>query len=109
MMGCVLVDDNGKALRNAIIWADSRASKQEVFMQAQIDPYHFYKITGHRPAAFYSLAKLLWVKDNEPEIYKKSHKMLNAKDYIVHQLTGEFVTDYSDASSTNVFDISNKR
>jgi len=108
MMGCVLVDANGNALRNAIIWADSRASKQEAFMQKQIDPYHFYKIIGHRPAAFYSLAKLLWVKDNEPEIYAKSHKMLNAKDYIVHQLTGEFVTDYSDASSTNVFDISNK-
>ena len=108
MMGCVLVDSAGEVLRNAIIWADSRGQKQELFMKAQLNPHDFYHITGHRPAAFYSLAKLLWVKDNEPKLYKKAYKMLNAKDYIVYRLTGEFVTDYSDASSTNLFDIRNK-
>jgi len=108
MMGCVLVGTNGEILRNAIIWADSRSAKQEAFMHSQMDQYKFYQITGHRPTAFYSLAKLLWVKDNEPETYKKAHKMLNAKDYIVYKLTGELVTDYSDAASTNIFDIKNK-
>jgi len=108
MMGCVLVDNKGEVLRNAIIWADSRSSKQEEFIKAQIDPFKLYHITGHRPTAFYSLAKLLWVKDNEPDIYQKVYKMLNAKDYIVYQLTGEFVTDYSDAGGTNLFDIQNK-
>ncbi|MCL2056870.1 MAG: xylulokinase [Oscillospiraceae bacterium] len=108
MMGCVLVGGNGEILRDAIIWADSRAVKQEAFIKSQIGPREFYYITGHRPTAFYSLAKLLWVKDNEPELYAKAAKLLNAKDYIIYRLTGEFVTDYSDASGTNLFDLRKK-
>lgn len=108
MMGCVLVDDKGEVLRDAIIWADSRATKQEELLRGQIDPGHFYQITGHRPAAFYSLSKLLWVHDNEPEIFAKTHKMLQTKDYIAYRLTGRFVTDYSDACGTNLFDIRKK-
>ena len=68
-----------------------------------------YRITGHRLSASYSAAKLLWVRDNEPEVYEKTGKMLNAKDYIVFRLTGEFATDYSDASGTNLLDIEKKR
>ncbi|MCL2030831.1 MAG: FGGY-family carbohydrate kinase, partial [Oscillospiraceae bacterium] len=105
MMGCVPVGGQGEVLRDAIIWADSRAAPQEAFLRQQIDPRRFYQITGHRPAAFYSLAKLLWVRDNEPDIYRKMDKMLQAKDYIVYRLTGELVTDYSDAGGANLFDI----
>ena len=108
MMGCVLTDAEGNALRNAIIWADARAEEQEAYLRAQMNPLDFYRITGHRPAAFYSLAKFLWVKDNEPRIFQATHKMLNAKDYIVHKMTGVFVTDYSDASGTNLLDIERK-
>jgi xylulokinase len=64
-----------------------------------------YRITGHRPSASYSIAKLMWVRDNEPEIYASTAKSLQAKDYIVFKLTGRMVTDYSDASSTNAFDL----
>ena len=53
-----------------------------------------YRITGHRISASYSAAKLLWVRDNEPELYRSAYKMLNAKDYIIFRLTGNFVTDY---------------
>ncbi len=70
-----------------------------------IDPDDFYQIVGHRISAVYSLEKLLWVKHNQPEIYKNTYKMLNAKDYIVYKLTGEFVTDQSDASGTNAYDL----
>jgi len=108
MMGCVLADAEGNALRNAIIWADSRAEGQEAYLRIKMDPSDFYRITGHRPAAFYSLAKLLWVKDNEPHIFQATHKMLNAKDYIVRRMTGIFVTDYSDASGTNLLDLEKK-
>jgi len=108
MMGCVLVDSCGESLRNAIIWADSRAGVEEEFLRSILPPREFYQITGHRPAAFYSLAKLLWVRENEPEIFAKAYKMLNAKDFIIQKLTGLFVTDYSDASGTNMLDIRKK-
>lgn len=108
MMGCLLVDDRGNALRNMITWADSRACKQEELLISRVGMERCYRITGHRPSASYSAAKLLWVKENEPDIYRKAYKMLNAKDFIICKLTGVFVTDYSDASGTNLFDIERK-
>lgn len=108
MMGCVPVGANGEVLRDAIIWADSRAEVQEKFLRNRMDSWDFYRITGHRPAAFYSLAKLLWIKDNQPHIFQSTYKMLNPKDYIIHKMTGSFVTDYSDASGTNLFDLEKK-
>ena len=78
-------------------------------MIARIGMERGYRITGHRLSASYSAAKLLWVRDHEPEVYRHTHKILHAKDYIVHKLTGRFVTDYSDASGTNLLDIGRKQ
>lgn len=108
MMGCLLVDREGNPLRNSIIWADTRAIKQEKFMHSVLDMRETYKITGHRISASYSAAKMLWIKDNSPEIYKRAYKVLHAKDYIIFKLTGSMVTDYSDASGMNLFDINTK-
>ncbi|HJC25283.1 MAG TPA: xylulokinase [Candidatus Eisenbergiella merdavium] len=108
MMGCLLTDRQGNALRNMITWADSRARRQEEELVQRIGMKRCYQITGHRPSASYSAAKLLWIKENEPDIYRKAYRMLNAKDYIIHRLTGAFVTDYSDASGTNFFDLEKK-
>ncbi len=105
MMGCLCVDENGTPLHNSIIWADMRATDEELYMKQQISGERFYSITGHRASASYGLAKLLWIKKHHPEIYSKTYKVLNAKDYIILKLTGQFVTDYSDASSTNLLDI----
>jgi len=105
MMGCLCVDQKGHPLRNSIIYCDSRGVKEAESLLNAIDPFGFYQIVGHRISAVYSLEKLLWVKHNQPEIYKNTYKMLNAKDYIVHKLTGEFVTDQSDASGTNAYDL----
>ncbi len=104
MMGCLCVDKDGNPLANSIIWADMRATDQEAFIKEKIDENVFYKLTGHKPSASYTLAKLLWIKDNT-DIYDKTYKVLNAKDYIILKLTGEFVTDYSDASGTNFLDL----
>lgn len=109
MMGCLLVDQNGEALRSSIIWADTRAARQEAFMLERVGMERGYRITGHRLSASYGAAKLLWIRENQPEIYRKAYKMLNAKDYIVSRLTGVFATDYSDASSTNLFDLTAKK
>lgn len=105
MMGCVVVDRQGRPLRPAIIWADLRSQDQEQYIKQHLDPWEFYQITGHRISASYSIEKLMWIRDNEPETYFSTYKMLQAKDYIISRLTGRFVTDYSDASSTNCLDL----
>lgn len=108
MMGCVLVDEAGDPLRRALIWADTRSTAQERRMLEAVSIAEGYRITGHRLSASYGAAKLLWVKERQPEVYHRSCKLLNAKDFIIHRLTGRFVTDYSDASSTNLFDLNTK-
>ena len=105
MMGCLCVDDKGKPLHNALIWADMRSTKQEQEIRNRIGEMEFYKTTGHKISSSYSLTKLMWIKENEPEVYKNTYKMLNAKDYIIYKLTGKFVTEPSDASSTCLFDL----
>lgn len=109
MMGCLLVDSEGKPLYNSLIWADTRSDKQEKRMIDAVGMELGYKITGHRLSSSYSAAKLLWIKDNLPEIYSKAYKMLHAKEYIIFRLTGNFVSEYSDASSTNLLDIEKKQ
>lgn len=109
MMGCLIIDKEGRPLRNMLIWADTRSSKQEKFMQQRMSMERGYRITGHRPSASYSAAKLLWIKDNEPELYRKAYKMIHAKDYIALRFTGNVVTEYSDASGTNLLDLEKKQ
>ena len=108
MMGCIPVDKNGKHLCRAIIWSDQRAFKQREILSKLVSDGDSYKITGTIMIANYLAAKILWLKDNYNEIYKKTYKFLQAKDFIVQKLTGEFYSDYSDASGTNLFDIKRK-
>ncbi|WP_368272472.1 FGGY-family carbohydrate kinase, partial [Eubacterium callanderi] len=105
MMGCICVDKEGRALRNALIWADMRATREEEMIRERISEEDFYHLTGHKISPSYGGQKLMWVKNNEPEIYENTYKMLNCKDYIILKLTGEFVTEYTDASSTNLLDL----
>lgn len=109
MMGCLLVDSDGRPLRNMLIWADTRSAVQEQAMLERVDAQTGYRITGHRLSASNSAAKLMWVRDNEPEVYRKAAKMLQAKEYIILRLTGEIVTEYSDASGTNLLDIGKRQ
>ncbi len=105
MMGCVVVDKEGNHLRPAIIWADQRSQDQESYLRSRIDEKEFYKITGHKISASYSIEKLMWIRDNESDVFAKTYKMLQPKDYVIQKLTGKFVTDFSDASGTNCFDL----
>jgi xylulokinase len=105
MQACVAVDQSGNALRPAMIWADQRAEPQARLLEEKIGFERMYEINGHRASASYSIEKLMWIRDNEPTIYEKTYKMLLAKDYIICRLTGEFVTDYSEASGTDAFDL----
>ncbi len=105
MMGCLCVDKYGQPLGNSIIYCDQRAVKETESILKKIDANDFYKITGHRASASYSVEKLMWIKNNEPQIYKNTYKMLHAKDYVNFKLTGKMATDFTDASGTNVFDL----
>lgn len=105
MMGCVPLGRDARPLRSAIIWADQRSVVQEAWVGERIDPAEIYRITGHRLSASYSLCKILWLRDHQPEIYQTTHKFVHAKDAMIARLTGVFVTDPSDASGMNLYDL----
>ena len=105
MQGCLPVDKHGRPLRNSMIWADQRAVKEAKHLEKELGADRIYRITGHRVSASYSIEKLMWLKKHEPEVYKKTYKMLQAKDYIIQRATGNFVTDYSDASGTQALNL----
>jgi xylulokinase len=105
MMGCVVLDRKARPIRNALIWADTRAIPEAEQMIAKVGMKNAYRITGHRASSSYSAAKIMWVRDHQPEIFSEAHKFVNAKDFIVARLTGVFATDFSDASSTNLYDL----
>lgn len=109
MNGCIPVDETGAALHPNIIHSDSRSGVQVEKISKNINKYHFYTLTGNRLDTHYTLPKILWFKENLPEIYGRARWFLNIKDYIYGHLTGRMgYTDYSDASLTTALDI-NKR
>lgn len=105
MMGCVPVTREAEPVGRAIIWADQRAVKEADRLIAQLGMEKIYRLTGHRASAAYSAAKIMWLKAHLGHAFSKIYKTLHAKDFIVARLTGEYVTDYSDASGMNLFDI----
>ncbi len=109
MMGCLPVDKDGSPLRNIIIWADQRGVKEAELIRERLGEETVYKITGHRISPTYSAAKILWIKKNEPDVFSKTYKFLLAKDFIIYKLTGKWVTDFSDASGTNLFDLQQEK
>jgi xylulokinase len=105
MMAAVPLDEHARPLRRAIIWADQRSVAQQEAVAERIAPERVYRITGHRLSASYSLTKILWIRDHQPDIYRRTHKFTHAKDSMVARLTGVFVTEPSDASSMNLYDL----
>jgi len=105
MMGCTPVDAQGEAIRPSILYCDQRAVAEERQIAERVGEERFFNIVGHRVSASYSIEKLMWVKAHEPEAFARAAKTLCAKDYVNARLTGRLATDYSDASSTNAFDL----
>ncbi|HID87017.1 MAG TPA: xylulokinase [Anaerolineae bacterium] len=105
MNGALAVDATGTPLRSAIIWADQRATAEAEFLADRCGFEQVYRRTGHRPGTSYTAAKMLWIQRHQPEVYARTHQVLQAKDYAAYRLTGVFATDYSDASGTNLFDL----
>lgn len=109
MHGLVLLDNDNKPIRNAIIWADQRSGAQIDEIYSIIPKDEFRKITLNSPSAGFYICSLLWVRAHEPETFKKIHKAVLPKDYIRYMLCGELATDQSDASSTLIFDVAKRQ
>ena len=104
MMGVVAVDGAGNPVRPAIIWADTRSGSQCDALIDRVGMERTYGITGHRLNPTYSLSKIMWLKENEPDVFSRIDHVLQAKDFLAYRLTGVRATDPSDASGTNAFD-----
>lgn len=104
MMGAVLLDGSYAPVRPALIWADHRSVAQSDELAGAFDEQEAYAMLGHRINPTYSLSKVMWVRDNEPEVFSRVRHVCLAKDYVVHRLTGRLATDHSDASATNAYE-----
>ena len=106
-LGTVPIDKNGSLLREATpIWSDIRAQKEVEEFFRVVEPDHWYETTGNGfPAACYTIFKIMWYRNHEPEMYKKIDKIIGTKDYINLKLTGKINTDYSYASGTGVYNL----
>lgn len=109
MHSLVLLDEFDNILRPAILWSDQRSYAECSEIIDVIGEQRLIDITGNTALAGFTLSKLLWVKNNEPNIYSKINKVLLPKDFIKYKLTGVFNCDFSDASGTQLLDISNRK
>ena len=107
MHTAVLLDKDGRVLRPSITWMDQRSFPEVNRLVQDFGVERLLKLTMNFPAPMYTASQLMWIKEYEPNLYKKVWKILLAKDYIKFLLTGEFSTDYSDASGTYLFDVAN--
>ncbi len=105
MQGALAVDALGVPLRPAIIWADQRATAQADFIAQSWGEAEVYRLTGNRVSPAYTVAKILWLKENQPDLFRQTHKILQPKDYAAFLLSGVFATDYSDASLAQLLDL----
>ncbi|MBQ9531480.1 MAG: xylulokinase [Eubacterium sp.] len=108
MHGLVMLDENNSVLRPSILWSDTRTGKETDYLNKAIGKDKLQKLTGNIAFAGFTVPKILWVKENEPEIFEKCKKICLPKDYINLMLTGNFATDVSDASGTLYFDVENR-
>ncbi len=108
MHGLVMLDEDGEVLRNSIIWCDGRTEKQCDEITKTIGKERLIELTANPALTGFTLGKILWVRENEPQIYAKCKHILLPKDYIRYKLTGVFATEVSDASGMNLLDINSR-
>lgn len=108
MHGLVLLDKGGKVLRPSIIWCDQRTNKECEQITEIIGKEKLIQITANPALTGFTASKIMWIKNNEPEIFEKTSKILLPKDYIRYMLTGEFATEVSDASGMQLLDIGSR-
>ncbi len=108
MHGLVILDENDKVIRPAILWNDGRTFKETEELNTSVGIESLAEYTGNMAFAGFTAPKIMWVKNNEPDNFAKISKLMLPKDYINYLLTGVFATDYSDASGMLLLDVKNK-
>jgi xylulokinase len=109
MHGLVMLDGEGKPLRRSIIWCDQRTAKECEEITERVGRDKLVAITANPALTGFTASKILWVRNNEPEIYRRCRHILLPKDYLRYCLTGEFATDVSDASGMQLLDVPQRR
>ncbi|MBS7220675.1 MAG: xylulokinase [Clostridiales bacterium] len=109
MHGLVILDGNDNIIRPAILWNDGRTGKETEYLNNTIGEEKLSEYTANIAFAGFTAPKLLWLKENEADNFKRISKIMLPKDYIAYCLSGIFCTDYSDASGTLLLDVKNKR
>ena len=109
MHGAVMLDEQGSVVRPALIWCDVRTEKQCHDLIAKIGQKRLIQLTCNPALANFTLTKLLWVRENEPENWKRVRAVMLPKDYVRFRLTGERATDMADASGTLLLDVAHRR
>ena len=99
------MDSRGNSLRNAIMWQDKRTIEQCDILKNEYGMENLYHLTGLRINPYFVLPKIKWFKQNEKELYGKMQKVLGVQDWVVYCLTGEYVTDYTQAGRTMLMNI----
>lgn len=106
MHGATLLDQSGKVLRPCMLWNDTRSHKEAAELDANAA---FRTISGNIVFPGFTAPKLLWIKNHEPEVFAKIAKVLLPKDYLRFWLSGEFVSEMSDASGTSWLDVGKRQ
>lgn len=109
MHGLVALDKDDGVIRPAILWNDGRTEQQTAYLNRIIGKEKLSAYTGNIAFAGFTAPKILWMKRNEPENFKKIARIMLPKDYLAYRLSGHFCTDVSDASGTLLLDVKNRR
>ncbi|HEX8734607.1 MAG TPA: xylulokinase [Pyrinomonadaceae bacterium] len=109
MHGSVLLDETDKPLRPALLWCDQRTEKQCREITEKLGAENLIKLVSNPAVTGFTLPKLLWVRENEPEIWKRVKTVLLPKDYVRLRLSGDKASDVADSSGTLFFDVKNRR
>jgi gluconokinase len=104
MHSLIAVDPEGKPLTNCIIWADTRSEEYAKKMKESKVAHSIYLKTGTPIHPMSPLCKLLWMKENNSEIFNKAYKFISIKEYVFYKLFSIYIVDYSIASATGLFD-----
>lgn len=105
MHGLVLLDAAGEVLRPSILWNDQRTQSQCNEIHARMGREKFIQITGNVALTGFTAPKILWVKENEPDVYAKTAHVLLPKDFVRYKLTGDFAMDKADGAGTVLMDL----
>ena len=108
MHGLVVLDENDRVIRPAILWNDGRSSEETEFLNTSVGRNVLSERTANIAFAGFTLPKILWMKKHEPDLFSKIRRIMLPKDYLIYMLSGEFCTDFSDASGTLLLDVKNR-